>query len=57
MKLIAEILWINWWDIMLMELITGILMVEYLLLLAEYLDRRSGLLNYQNLWDCAIIIM
>jgi len=34
---------------MLMELITGILMVEYLLLLAEYLDRRSGLLNYQNL--------
>jgi len=40
-----------------MELIAGILMTKYLLLLAEYSDSISGLLDYQNLWDCTIVIM
>lgn len=40
-----------------MELIAGILLAEYLLLLAEYSDRISGLLDYQNLWDCTVVIM
>jgi len=40
-----------------MELIARILLAEYLLLLAEYSDRISGLLNYQNLWECADVIL
>jgi len=39
------------------KLIVGILIEEYLLLLVEYYDKTSGLLDYQNLWDFAIVIM